>query len=216
MFTKTRAALLALVCVGAAASPASANLLTNGSFESGSFVPNGDNAMTLSPGSTAITGWTVTNGDLAWINTPNPFGLSAANGTFFLDLTGYDDTAPYGGVTQNIATVLGANYALTFDLGGSTTYGVPDSLTACAGASCSPFSITATGTNDWVLETLNFTGTGGTMAVSLTGLAGGKYIGLDNVSVDAIAAVPEPLTLSIFGAGLAGMAAMRRRKKAKA
>jgi len=31
-----------------------------------------------------------------------------------------------------------------------------------------------------------------------------------------ISAVPEPLTLSIFGAGLAGAAAMRRRKKAAA
>ena len=30
------------------------------------------------------------------------------------------------------------------------------------------------------------------------------------------APVPEPLTLSLFGAGLAGTAAMRRRKKAKA
>jgi hypothetical protein len=33
---------------------------------------------------------------------------------------------------------------------------------------------------------------------------------LDNVSINA---VPEPLTLSIFGAGLAGMAALRRRRK---
>ena len=31
----------------------------------------------------------------------------------------------------------------------------------------------------------------------------------------SLAAVPEPLTLSIFGAGLAGAVAMRRRKKAK-
>ena len=38
----------------------------------------------------------------------------------------------------------------------------------------------------------------------------------DNNDVFAISAVPEPLTLSIFGAGLAGAAAMRRRKKAAA
>jgi hypothetical protein len=39
----------------------------------------------------------------------------------------------------------------------------------------------------------------------------------DNVSYspNAIPTVPEPLTLSLFGAGLAGAAAIRRRKKAK-
>jgi len=219
MLTKTRLAIMALVCV-AAASPASANLLSNGSFETGNFVGNADNAMVLNPGDTAMTGWTVINGDLAWIGPANPFGLSAVNGSYFLDLTGYSDNLPFGGVTQSIATILGANYSLTFALGGSTAYGVPNSLTACAGATCSPFLINATGTNDWATETLNFVGTGNPMAISLTGLAGSKYIGLDNVSVDLLStdprSVPEPLTMSIFGAGLVGVAALRRRKTKKA
>jgi hypothetical protein len=37
----------------------------------------------------------------------------------------------------------------------------------------------------------------------------------DVLSYDAPAVVPEPITLSLFGAGLAGAAAMRRRKKAQ-
>jgi hypothetical protein len=222
MRVKITALSLALVVSGVLASPASANLLTNGSFETTTnFVGNADNTMVLSPGSIAMTGWTISSNDLAWIGPANPFGLSASNGSYFLDLTSYSDSGIYGGVTQDIATVLGDSYSLTFDLGGSTLYGVPDSLTACAGATCSPFLVTSTGTNDWVTETLNFTGTGNPMAISLTGLAGANYIGLDNISITDLAVtpltgVPEPLTMSIFGAGLIGTAALRRRKKTKA
>jgi len=37
-----------------------------------------------------------------------------------------------------------------------------------------------------------------------------------DINISPTTGVPEPLTLSVFGAGLAGAAAMRRRKKAKA
>ena len=47
---------------------AQANLVTNGSFESGAFVPNADNTMSLPNGSTAMTGWTVIADSLSWIN----------------------------------------------------------------------------------------------------------------------------------------------------
>jgi hypothetical protein len=36
-----------------------------------------------------------------------------------------------------------------------------------------------------------------------------------NVSTRSQTSVPEPATLALFGAGIAGAAAMRRRKKAK-
>jgi PEP-CTERM motif len=44
-------------------------------------------------------------------------------------------------------------------------------------------------------------------------LAPGKY---DDSTLQITSYVPEPLTLSVFGAGLVGAAALRRRKKAKA
>jgi fibro-slime domain-containing protein len=37
-----------------------------------------------------------------------------------------------------------------------------------------------------------------------------------DVAINPTASVPEPFTLSLFGAGLAGAVAMRRRNKAKA
>ena len=71
----------------AAGSAAHANLLVNGSFEQGAFVNQGNQTMSLAPGSTVITGWTVVTDATAWINAGNPFGLAASDGSRFLDLT---------------------------------------------------------------------------------------------------------------------------------
>ncbi len=217
MQSRIPALAFAALCVGAIASPANANLLTNGSFEdTTNFVGDGNDTMVLSPPSAAMTGWTVVSSDLAWIGPTNPYGLTATEGSYFLDLTSYSDSGPFGGVAQSIGTVLGDSYTLTFDLGGSVIYGASDSITACADVSCAAYGIIATGTNDWASETLSFTGTGAPMTISLIGLSGESYIGLDNVSVTDTGpntGVPEPITLSLFGTGLAGAVAVRRRKK---
>ena len=107
---------IAVVCAFVAL-PVRAELIQNGSFESGNFVPNHENIMTLPVGSTTITGWTVVNDDIAWIRETNPYGILTPNGFLLLDLTAYDNSAPHGGVTQTIATTVGQNYALSVDLG---------------------------------------------------------------------------------------------------
>ena len=208
------AALFAMTC-----SAAHANLLTNGSFENtAGFVDNGQNTMSLFAPSTTMTGWTVTGDSLAWIGPTNPFSLSASAGSYFLDLTDYPLNCPCGGVTQTIATTSGNVYRLTFDLGSSSLYGLADSVLASAGATSATYTTTLIGTNNWETETLDFTATGSTTAITLqgtfSGLPLGAYIGLDNVSVDLLRGrqVPEPATLALFGVGLAGLGAMRRRK----
>ena len=207
------AALLA----GALSGGAHAALLTNGSFEDNTnFVDNtGQDTMTLLVGSTAMPGWTVAGAEpLAWIGPANPFSLTASAGNYFLDLTGYNTGGPFSGVTQTIATNPGSSYRLTFDLGSSSLYGLPDGIQATAGAASQTFVSTLTGTNDWETETLDFVATGSTTLISLVGSAGANYIGLDNVDVALISGpvVPEPASIALLGAGMVGLGLLRRRK----
>jgi hypothetical protein len=120
-----------------AALDAHANLVTNGSFEntSNTFVGDANKTDELASGSTVIPGWTTTNGvPTAWIENGNPYGIPAADGQFFLDLTGYFDVGTYGGVTRSFATGYGGN---------STLYGGPVSVRATAGGSSEIFTSAA-------------------------------------------------------------------------
>ena len=198
---------------------AHANLLGNGSFESGAFVNQGNATMSLAAGSTVITGWTVVTDTTAWISAGNPFGLSAKDGSHFLDLTNYQAGAPFAGVSQVIATAPGATYALSFDLGGSNFWGRPDSLIASAGSTSQTFTTgpasAATPNNDWYHETLNFVANSATTTITLQGSAGFNYIGLDNAAVDLVAAapVPEPGSWALMLGGLAAAAIVVHRRR---
>ena len=192
-----------------------ANLLTNGSFESGNFIPDANDTMSLLLGATDMTGWTVENAALAWIGPSNPFSLSASDGGYFLDLTGYHDSAPSGGVQQTIATTIGQEYELTFDLGTDPVYNTePVSIQVTAGSDSDTFTSTPLNPNQWQSFSFDFTATSSSTTISLDGQAstGQKYVGLDNVSVQVI---PEPGTLTLFaGSGLLALAGWRRSRKA--
>ena len=218
---KSRTALQVLfltAALGVATSP-QANLLTNGSFESGAFVNQGNDTMSLAPGSTVITGSTVVTDTTAWIGPTNPFGLSASNGSFFLDLTNYQLGPPFAGMSQTIATIPGATYSLSFDLGSSTFWGRPDSISASAAGTLQTFTSPATGgNNDWQSVLMQFVATSTTTTVLLQGASGINYIGLDNVDVEFVSGpgpipIPEPTTLALLGLGLASLAVARPRKK---
>lgn len=208
------AVALAASALGASAAP---NLLTNGSFETiTGFVNQGNDTMSLLAGSTVITGWTVVTDTTAWIGPTNPFGLSASDGSYFLDLTNYQAGAPFAGLRQTIATTPGSTYRLSFDLGGSTFWGRPDSLSASAAGASATFTTPSSGTNnDWYHESMLFVATGASTAVTLQGLTGINYIGLDNVSVEFVSAapVPEPGNWALLAAGLAPLLLIARRRR---
>ena len=217
---------LAVALVVLLTGTAHANLLVNGSFEDGVFVNQGNQTMSLAPGSSVIAGWTVVTDSTAWINAGNPFGLAASDGNRFLDLTNYSAGAPFAGLSQSFATTAGATYTLSFDLGGSNSWGRPDALIASAAGTSATFTTgaasTATPNNDWYHESMTFTATGTTTTLTLQGSAGGNYIGLDNVVVDLLSgpgptpdpvpAIPEPSTWALMLAGLAAIGGAARRR----
>ena len=162
-----------------------------------------------------MPGWTVVTGSLAWIGPGNPFGLTAADGNYFLDLTDYRDATPFGGVASvTLATDVGQTYTLTFDLGSDPTYGIQDGLTVSAAARSQQFTSTNNGSqhNFWQLETFTFVATSTSTAITLTGATGDHYIGLDNV---AISTTPLPGALPLFAGGLGMIGLIAGRKKRK-
>jgi hypothetical protein len=194
----------------------------NGSFENGNF-PSGapNDTVSLDVGSTDITGWTTDNAALAWIGPANPFGLTASDGSYLLDLTGYQDNTSYGGVEQSVATTIGHSYLLTFDIG-TAVKNTTSGIEAFAGAASHVFTATATqDASAWYSQSFTFIATSSSTLIRLIGTQasdGGHYIGLDNVNLvdqgPTTATAPEPSTLVMTGTFLSILAggAWRRRR----
>ncbi len=198
---------------------ASANLVSNGSFELGTFAnefpDTGENGMVVGTGSpTVINDWNVVNNPIAWLENTH-LGLATPYGSRFLDLTGIADSSlTHGGVSQTIDGIItNQEYRLSFDLGTGpdgndfapgeiqvkvTVGNLPSETFFLAGrAGWNPFSLDFVGAGDANL-TFEFLGT-----------VGFKYIGLDNVSITA---VPLPASVWLFMSGL-GALFIRFRKK---
>jgi hypothetical protein len=191
--------------------PARANLLVNGSFEdtNGTYVDDGGYD-SLNNGSTAIPGWTVISNSIAWIPT-NAVGITASNGSYFLDLTG-DHQSPFGGVKQEI-TLAPGQYRLEFDLGDLANYNgdTRSGITVTVGSSTPQNFVSPTFTG-WEHFTMTFSASGST-TISFVGFQGMDYIGLDNVTLSSVPLAPSALLL---GSGLLGLGLLRRKWGLKA
>ena len=108
-------AVVALVALSGSAM-AAGPVFANGSFETGTYVPTyaGQDYERLDNGSTAINGWTVTEGQRRldririW---------QAADGSKSIDLDGAEDTA--GAISQTFDTVVNGTYVVTFSMSGN-------------------------------------------------------------------------------------------------
>ncbi|MBI3228716.1 MAG: DUF642 domain-containing protein [Burkholderiales bacterium] len=208
--------LLLAAALGLGAQAQATNLISNGSFEIGTPVGNmGDNASQQIWGgnNTTLPGWSVIGGDIAWIGSGNPYQITASHGNNFLDLTGWHAGGSGAGVTQSINTVAGGHYQLSFDIGNSFNYNyhTQDSLLVSAGNLQQVVTTTQQDSaSSWEHVTFNFIAQSNHTDISFSGQQAIWYIGLDNVSVNA---VPEPETYAMMGLGLSALVALQRRRR---
>jgi choice-of-anchor C domain-containing protein len=207
--------------------PAKANLITNGSFEAASISPG--SFTNVAAGSTAITGWTVTLGNIDYIGSL----WGASNGSRSLDLEGSAGTCNLvipncpGGIAQSFATIAGQQYDVMFDLAGNP-FNVPIiktiSVSAAGKSQTFSFNVTghSTGSMGWTTHTWTFTAAGSSTTLEFDTAdspATGWGPALDNVNVTLSSnappesTVPEPSTVLLMGGGLLALAAVRMRRR---
>ena len=211
----------AVAWVAAAALPgdaraASTNLLINGSFELGG--PAG----TYYPGDVAITGWHITHYGVDLMEFPD---WQASDGVRSLDMSAND----WGGVRQDLTGLTpGASYRVEFDLAANPDAQMDRALsTTVDNGVYNLFSITdvfdytnQTPANmGWLTIFHDFVYQGaGNLSLSLVNGASGSPYGpaLDNVRlyrIDQTTAVPLPPAAALFATALAGLAAVRLRRR---
>jgi choice-of-anchor C domain-containing protein len=189
---------------------------TNGSFEQGT--DTGPAFIEVAAGSSAITGWTVTAGNVDYIG---PF-WSAGEGNRSLDLVG----CLQGAISQTFDTVPGARYRVSFLMAGNPgTAPSLKTLRASADLTSHDFSFDVTGRNPtnmgWAPRAFDFVASGASTTLSFANTsspAGCGGAALDAVSVSMLGGVP-PAVVPVNGApwlwllalSLIGMAGWRMR-----
>ncbi len=169
--------------------------ISNGGFETGDF-----------------TGWTQfgdTSFDSVCQTSTCPYNFAPYAGTYAASFGAVGDTS---GIFQNVATVVGQQYTLTFFLANQQSGGVPNYFQAQFGNadfSLSNFPVAF----GWTEFQLTNVATSTSTLLEFTFRNDPGYWFLDNVGVTTGGGTtPEPGTLVLFGSGLLGIAGVVRRK----
>jgi hypothetical protein len=180
--------VLAFAAVLGASRPASADILVNGSFETGDF-----------------TGW-ATNGGFLAVSTAGFDGLNPSDGTFFASM---GTVGGLGTIAQDFATTAGNTYELTYTL--ASDGGTPNEFATVVNGNIL-FDQVNIPQQGMTLYTFDFVATGATSNLTFFEQNDPGFLGLDAV---AVRSVPEPSAIALFGVGAIGLvAALRKRRKA--
>jgi choice-of-anchor C domain-containing protein len=183
---------------------AQANLITNGSFETGA-TPGAYS--TLYPGSTSITDWTIESGSIDYIG----YYWSAAQGARSIDLSG---NGP-GSISQVLATTPGYKYLVEFSMGANTDGGsLYKILQVTAGTVFGDIFVSRTGQQlTWSDKYFIFTADETSTKLVFTSQENSAWgPALDNVRV-TVNATPIPPAAFLLATGLIGLFGIQRKKR---
>jgi len=162
---------------------ATSSLVLNGSFENGA---NPGSFITVHPGDTSIDNWSVVSGDVDYIGTY----WQSSDGNRSIDMTG---DMP-GAIMQNVPTLAGALYTVSFDLSGNPAC-APSLKSLNVDTGSTPMNFTydtavmgnTTSDMKWVPESFDFSATSAMTPLTFTSLTPG-FCGpaLDNVAVTQV------------------------------
>jgi hypothetical protein len=229
-------AAVLIASLGVAQNAAEANILVNGGFEQPVQGAPNFAAFNVPAGSSLITGWNIVQGNVDLTTTanygPGPNTLHPAS-VQDVDLIGDTNGSGgiFGGLSQSFATVAGQTYRLTFDYshnnGTFSSNGYAAQVTV-ADANAPANTVLSTEVSQafnqlgWVPFSQTFTANSDLTLLKFIDTRGAFNAGiyLDEVSVEAVAAVPvaavpEPSTWAMMILGFAGVGFMAYRRSRK-
>lgn len=222
--TRNQAIVGAAFAAALLATPAHANVLTNGSFETDvitfPFYENYGTGCSANCG-TSITGWTVTTNNVDLVSTIGGWPAPAYQGNQYLDLVGYGST---GGISQTFATAIGQRYNISFAYGnnpGSTSFASAD-VTVAGFSTLFSADFSTTSNIGWRIVSGSFLADSASTTILFNEVVGGNNGGvlLDAVNiaptdVTNINATPLPSTWMMLLGGVLGFAPFVYRRSSR-